>query len=266
MIDDVLSGARRWHLVEGEALAALRALPNACVDAVITDPPYSSGGFTRGDRMSSTGDKYTGNDVKIVRPDFAGDNRDQRSFGYWCALWMAECLRVSKPGSPLVVFSDWRQLPMTTDAIQAGGWVWRGIVPWDKTVASRPQMGRFRSQCEYMVWGSAGEIPALESVGCLPGAIQQKVQNDDKHHITGKPTAVMQFCAKICPPGGIILDPFAGSSTTGVGALLEHRRFIGIEQSEEYSKISRGRLEAAEFDVGFEEHAAGQAPLFGGGS
>lgn len=48
-----------WEVRQGDALALLRDLPDGGVDAVITDPPYSSGGFTRGDRMASTGAKYT---------------------------------------------------------------------------------------------------------------------------------------------------------------------------------------------------------------
>ena len=39
MIADVLSGGERWHIEQGEALAVLRSLPDACVDAVVTDPP-----------------------------------------------------------------------------------------------------------------------------------------------------------------------------------------------------------------------------------
>jgi hypothetical protein len=51
-------------------------------------------------------------------------------------------------------FTDWRQLPMLTDVLQAGGFVWRGVMPWDKTESSRaPHTGYFRHQCEYVVWG-----------------------------------------------------------------------------------------------------------------
>ncbi len=47
-------------------------------------------------------------------------------------------------------------LPTLTDAVQSAGWAWQGIVVWDKTPACRPQLGRFRSQAEFIVWASCG--------------------------------------------------------------------------------------------------------------
>ena len=51
--------------------------------------------------------------------------------------------------------------------------------------------------------------------------------------------------AQVVPAGGRILDPFAGSGSTGVGALLEGRRFVGIEREAAYVDISRQRLQQA---------------------
>ena len=79
-------------------------------------------------------------------PRDVGVQNERGSFGYRCALWLSECLRVAKAGAPICVFTDWRQLPTTTDVLQAGGFVWRGLVVWDKTEACRPAMGRFAAQ------------------------------------------------------------------------------------------------------------------------
>src|SRR5204862_6462782 len=108
-------------------LAGLQPLPDGCVDALIKNPPYSSGGMYRSDRRKEPSEKYVKNGTQVVRPEFAGDNRDQRSFGYWCSLWLGECQRIAKPGAPICVFADWRQLSVVTDVIQAGGWVLRGV-------------------------------------------------------------------------------------------------------------------------------------------
>jgi site-specific DNA-methyltransferase (adenine-specific) len=261
---DVLEGRARFALLAGESLRLLRELPDACVDAVICDPPYSSGGFTRGDRMQDTTTKYVmregGNDR---RPELAGDNRDQRSFEYWCVLWLAECLRIAKPGAPIAVFTDWRQLPVTTDAIQAGGWIWRGLVVWHKLSCVRPAMGRFSSAAEFVVWGSAGAMKDDPAVGCLDGVIACAQVLADKHHPTGKPVEVMRELVKVCPPGGLILDPFAGSGSTGVAALLEGRRFLGVEVVPHYAELARDRLAAEAATSTLEALRTGQVPLFG---
>lgn len=238
--------AERWSLHHGDCLAWLRTLPDESVDAVVTDPPYSSGGAFRGDRMADTDDKYTTTQYVGRLPSFEGDTRDQRSFAYWEALVLSECLRITKHGGVVAVFTDWRQLPSTTDAVQAGGWCWRGLAVWDKTEGTRPQTGRFRAQAEYVVWGSRGSLPLDRDAAVLPGVLRCVVRQDDKHHQTGKPTEVMRWLAKFCERGGVILDPFAGSGTTGVGALLEGRTFLGCERSAEYCEVARRRLSAAE--------------------
>lgn len=233
--------AAPWNLVQGDAVGTLLRLPDGIADAIIADPPYSSGGFTRGDRMGSTTSKYVLTGTQIARPDFAGDNRDQRGYLTWSTVWMDQALRITKPGGSILVFTDWRQLPVTTDAIQCGGWVWRGICPWDKGEGTRPRRGGFRSQAEYVVWGTAGHLRE-DHEEYLPGFIRAPIRQADKHHITGKPTDLMAQLARIAPPGGLIVDPFAGSGTTGVGALEQGRRFLGIEKTDAYATIARDRL------------------------
>jgi site-specific DNA-methyltransferase (adenine-specific) len=240
----VIEGRANAALLDGDAVSCLPQMPAGVVDAVITDPPYSSGGMTRGDRVSSTRVKYQQSDAQKEHESFPGDNRDQRSWLLWCSLWLGECLRVSKPGALLCVFTDWRQLPQTTDAIQCGGWVYRGIVPWNKVVA-RPMAGRFRAQCEYVVWGTNGprdSDPAADSV-YLDGFFEVRtVPTDDREHATQKPVELMQEIVRLVPPGGLVLDPFAGTGTTGVAARQSGLRFVGCEMSEHYAAIARRRI------------------------
>lgn len=66
------------------------------------------------------------------------------------------------------------------------------------------------------------------------------------HHPTVKPIKLMEYLIKlITPPGGIVLDPFMGSGSTGVAAVKNGFKFIGIEMNEEYCEIARRRIEAA---------------------
>lgn len=63
-------------------------------------------------------------------------------------------------------------------------------------------------------------------------------------HPTVKPTDLMRYlCRLVTPPGGVVLDPFMGSGSTGKAALLEGFRFIGIERDAEYLEIARGRIQ-----------------------
>lgn len=184
---------RDWDLIQGECLPALHAMADNSVDAIITDPPYSSGGFSRDDKGKDPDAKYTQSSSQGRYPTFSGDSRDQRSYLAWSALWIAEAVRVLKPGGYFLAFTDWRQLPVMTDAVQAGGVFWRGVIAWDKGRGSRaPHKGYFRHQCEYVIWGPKGAAVQLEHDGPFDGCIQATVKRDDKHHLTGKPTALMK--------------------------------------------------------------------------
>ena len=65
-------------------------------------------------------------------------------------------------------------------------------------------------------------------------------------HPTVKPTELMRYlCRLVTLPGGVVLDPFMGSGSTGKAAMREGLRFIGCEMSPEYLKIARARIESA---------------------
>ncbi len=243
----------------GNCLEWLKTVPDGVADAVITDPPYSSGGQYRGDRMQDTNKKYQQTGFEHLYASFDGDNRDQRSFAYWCALWLSEAMRCTKPGGIVCCFTDWRQLPSVTDAVQAGGWIWRGLWVWDKTEAVRPFLGRFRAQCEYVVWGSRGGRPPREDIGTLPGVCRAGVNSRGKLHTAGKPLEVMKELVRIVPSGGVVLDPFAGSGTTLLAAKVTGRQYLGCELNPEYHRIASERLAASYAEM---DKAGGGATLF----
>lgn len=232
------------ELIHGDALAILPTLPDASFDALITDPPYASGGTHASSRQRAPHQKYmqTGNDQ--LHANFPSDERDQRSHLAWMQLWLAHCHRVLKEGAPVLLFTDWRQLPLTTDALQCAGFTWRGVAVWDKTGGVRPQRGRFSNQAEYIVWGSKGGMPLDRNTPTLRGVFREPVRQKDKHHMTGKPTELMRQLVRICEKGGRILDPFAGSGTTLVAADLEGYSWTGIEMTRHYFETSMKRLAA----------------------
>lgn len=246
-------------LYHGDCMDVLQHLEEQ-VDALITDPPYSSGGMVRGDRTNqTTAEKYvqSGNALDAEQNmDFSGDNRDARSWGFWVSCWLTLVQERMKPGGYALCFTDWRQLPMLTDAFQAGGFVWRGLVPWDKTESSRaPHTGYFRHQCEYLVWGSNGPLAASKHGGPWPGLVRERVDHRAKLHMTGKPVQLMGELVKCVTPGGLILDPFMGSASTGVAAVQLGYRFIGIEKTAHYFDVACKRLEREVASGLFQEQA-----------
>jgi len=205
-----MSDKPQWEIIHGDALKVLGDFSPGTFDAVITDPPYASGGRTQAEKNKSTAKKYSSMGENAP-PPFDGDAKDQRSWTRWAAEWLSDARKLCKPGAPVCMFIDWRQLPAATDALQWAGWIWRGTAVWDKG-NSRPQKGRFRQQAEYIVWGSNG------------------------------PLQLMRDIVKITEPGGRILDPFAGSGTTVLAAVLEGYSATGIEVSDEYVRRSKERI------------------------
>jgi site-specific DNA-methyltransferase (adenine-specific) len=66
-------------------------------------------------------------------------------------------------------------------------------------------------------------------------------------HPTPKPITLMQHLIRlVTPPGGIVLDPFAGSGTTCLAAIEESMQFVGIEREDEYIAIARARVKAVQ--------------------
>lgn len=94
---------------------------------------------------------------------------------------------------------------------------------------------------------SAGSTPAVST-----GATKRERERADwpvrngNHHPTVKPTDLMRYlCRLVTPAGGLVLDPFMGSGSTGKAAMLEGLRFVGIDLTPEYVEIARARIEFA---------------------
>lgn len=106
-------------------------------------------------------------------------------------------------------------------------------------------MGRFKNQCEYIVWGSNGDLPTNRGVPVLEGVFRfQNVPSARALHQTEKPLGLMEKVVEIVPAGGTVLDCFMGSGTTAVACLTTGRRFIGVELNDHYFETAKQRIEA----------------------
>lgn len=104
--------------------------------------------------------------------------------------------------------------------------------------------------CSHLEAKTAGEVTGgreegsagLDSPRSGAGRRREETRN---HHPTVKPTDLMRYlCRLVTPPGGVILDPFMGSGSTGRGAVLEGFSFIGVEREADYIEIARTRINA----------------------
>ena len=77
---------QKWEIIQGDALKVLSGFTPNTFDAVITDPPYASGGRTQAEKNKSTAKKYSSMG-ESAPPPFDGDAKDQRSWTRWAAEW-----------------------------------------------------------------------------------------------------------------------------------------------------------------------------------
>jgi len=103
--------------------------------------------------------------------------------------------------------------------------------------------------CEHLYWQrdaeAAGGWRSVQKTEWEELAAHQRKQGNI--HPTVKPLALLRYLARLTatPTGGAILDPFAGSGTTGVAAVLENREFVGVEIHAAYADIARARMSQA---------------------
>jgi len=234
-------------LIHGDALDAMNDLHDQgiVVSAVVTDPPYSSGGSMRSDRMQNVVNKYQSSTAKRSLPTFEGDHRDQRGYLAWSHLWMSLARHVTEPGGSMFSFIDWRQLPVLSDAVQSAGWTWQGVGVWDKG-HGRPNKGRFSAGHELIVHGINGRRIRHELYA--PAVFRQGTPRN-KEHLSQKPVEVMEWIMRLVPAGCYILDPFAGSGTTLVAARKAKRLAIGVEADEQHLETIIRRCQAISADA-----------------
>jgi DNA modification methylase len=240
-------------LMHGDCLDLMADIPDGSVDAVVTDPPYCSGGQFRSETARPSSEKYRGwshtpestHKPSALYSAFGGDNKDGRVFLAWSKAWMAEAFRVAVDGAYIAITTDWRQLPAITDMMQFAGWTWRGIVVWDKKLG-RPVKGRFRNHIEYVIWGSKGAFVGTEEV--YPHSLYSEVppNHRDRIHVTEKTVGLIRHMLTVMAPGVTVLDPFMGSGTTGVACLELGNKFIGIEQDPAHYQIAQERIRKAQ--------------------
>jgi modification methylase len=245
------------QILSGDCIAAMHALPDACVDMVFADPPYNlqlGGDLARPD----------GSHVDAVTQ--AWDKFDSfASYDAFTRAWLAEARRVLKPEGSLWVIGSYHNIFRVGAALQdAGFWILNDIV-WRKANPMPNFKGtRFTNAHETLIWASMGEkakytfnYTAMKTLNdelqmrsdwVLPicGGPERLKKDGHKVHPTQKPEAllyrVMLATTKV---GDVVLDPFFGTGTTGAVAKRLGREWIGCERESAYRDAALERIEMA---------------------
>ena len=214
-------------LVQGDCLEVLRRLPDGCVDAVVTDPPF---GARRPSARRSDAERFEeieGNDS--VRTD-----------------WLPLTYRAIRDGGAAYVFTCWDRLEQWRAAMTAAGFRVRSCIVWDKLIHGLADLDTcWAPQHELILFGAKGrhELSGKRPKDVIP---VQRVNSGDLVHPYQKPTGILLPLIKASTRrGDVVLDPFAGSGTTGVACLQTDRRFIGCELDPTHYATARKRLDHA---------------------
>lgn len=243
---DVLSGAARWCVVEGDNAPLLASLADGAVGVTLTDPPYNERTH-RGARVKGAGLQTSS---VVTFESLRG------------CEWWPDVLRITRRWC--IAFCAQEQLGLY-EAAAPGEWIRAGL--WVKPSAppqftgDRPGTGAEGIAIAHRKgrkrWNGGGRV-ALWSCGFTRAEV-----GDDRVHPTQKPLALMrELVSLFSEPDEIVFDLYAGSGTTGVAALAEGRRVILCERSPEFAEIARRRCHATETGAGWRVDA--QASLFGG--
>jgi site-specific DNA-methyltransferase (adenine-specific) len=215
-----------YTLYCGDAVALVPLLSG--YDHVIADPPYELEVPTRTRRTRA----YLEGRAPYAPIDFAPITEGQRRvFGRMVCRWILVFCQVESVGRYQELFGNKYRRPL---------W-WRKVDGAPQFTGDRPGMGYESIVC---AWGKPGRC--AWNGGGKHGVYEHLIRDGEPRlHPTQKPVSLLRELVRdFTNPGDVVLDPFAGSGTTGQACLEEGRRFIGIELDAAYFEIASQRLEA----------------------
>jgi len=262
------SSDKQSLLYHGDCLKIMDSLPENSIDCIWTDPPYllSNDGITC----------VAGKMVKVNKGEW-DRSRGIEIDHQFNRTWLSSCFRLLKPEGTIWVTGTLHvYLSVGMAMLQEGFRILNDIV-WEKPNPP-PNLGTrcFTHATEMAIWATKAKKGGLhrytfnykemkkeaggkqmKNVWRLPAP--GKEEKKYGKHSTQKPLALIGRCLRASTNlGDLVFDPFAGSASTGVAALLLKRHFIGCERETEYVKIAIKRLnEVSRPDVEYYGRAAG---------
>jgi len=248
-------------LYHANCLDILLRLPENSVDLVFADPPYrlSNDGFT----------VHSGKRVSVNKGEWDKSNGLEKDFEFHLQ-WIKAIKRVLKPNGTIWISGTYHSIYQCGFALQLAGYHILNEIIWFKPNASPNLSCRcFTASHETLIWAKKDEHAKhtfnyelmkngnwLEDFLKKPNAQMRSVwaigtpkpiEKQFGKHPTQKPVELLKrIVLAASTEGDLVLDPFTGSSTTGIAAHLLGRKFIGIDTEKSYLDLSIKRFEALE--------------------
>lgn len=240
-------------LFQKDCFDILPNIPSDSVDMIFVDPPYflSNGGFTC----------HAGKKVSVNKGKWDVSKGKEENY-LFTLRWLRECQRILKPNGTIWVSGTSHIIYIVGYTMQDLGYKILNDIAWFK-VNPPPNLScrYFTHSTETILWAAKNK----DSKHYFNYDLMKKMNNDKQmlslwsilapgsaekihgKHPTQKPLQLLtRIILASTRPGDIILDPFSGSSTTGIAAFRERRQFIGIELEEEYLRASLKRFKDEE--------------------
>lgn len=213
------------------------------VQAVVTDPPYCSGGFTESAKKQAKGMGLRSETIRDAGW-FAGDNMTTAGLSWLMSTIAGWCFSLLPDGGTFTAFTDWRMVGHLAPAIESARFRYQNLIVWNKGQAG---LGTgFRAQHELAMHFAKG-TPSYFSHSYGNVLSVSRVSAADREHQTEKPVDLIRSIVEVVTPVGAgVLDPFMGSGTTGVAAVRRGRKFMGIEIEPRYFDIACRRVAEAQ--------------------
>ncbi len=244
-------------LYNDDCLKILAQLPENSVDMVFADPPYllSNGGFT----------VHAGKMVSVHKGDWDKSNGLKEDFEFHLK-WIQAVRRVLKPSGTLWVSGTYHSIYQCGFALQVAGFHVLNDIAWFKPNASPNLSCRFfTASHETLIWArkdkkakhifnydqmkngtwpeDALKKPGLQMRSVWSMGTPKPAEKVHGKHPTQKPIDLLKrVVLSSTNKGDVILDPFTGSSTTGIAAAMGGRKFIGIDMERKFLDLSIKRF------------------------
>jgi site-specific DNA-methyltransferase (adenine-specific) len=227
-------------IYNADCLQVLHAVETATVDAVITDPPYCSGGSLESQKNTPAQGLRTATVQAEGFEWFSADNMSTAGLVFLVRATLVAARRFLKPNRSAFVFTDWRMIPNIAPALESSGLRYRNMIVWDKGHAG---LGcGFKPAHEVLLEFSNGATEYQKLTG--QNVIRcSRVHASDRKHNAEKPVKLIEEVIGVAvPEGGLVVDPFMGSGSVLAACVAMGCRYVGCELEERFCEIAANRL------------------------